>query len=191
MAVGALVALDTDRTDVGEQHHRELPDVAVEAGLRELLAGDRVGRPQRVEPVRGHVPDDPDPEAGSGERLAPHDRLGHAELEADGADRPAYAEATGRLGSERATWLACLREGEYKYVVRPYAPERPGRLVDLVADPSEEDDATARIPERAADMRARLLAMLEGAGPDDSGGLSAEEEAAINKRLAELGYLEA
>ena len=34
VAVGAAVALDADRADVGEQHHRELPDVAVEAGAR-------------------------------------------------------------------------------------------------------------------------------------------------------------
>ena len=34
VAVGAAVALDADRADVGEQHDRELPDVAVEAGAR-------------------------------------------------------------------------------------------------------------------------------------------------------------
>ena len=32
MAVGATVALDADRADVGEQDDRHLPDVAVEAG---------------------------------------------------------------------------------------------------------------------------------------------------------------
>src|SRR4029077_16033520 len=40
VAVGAAVALDADRADVGEQHDRELQDVAVEAGAGELLAGD-------------------------------------------------------------------------------------------------------------------------------------------------------
>ena len=68
VAVGAAVALDADRADVGEQHHRELPDVAVEAGAGELLAGDRVGLAQDVEALAGDLADDPDAEAGAGER---------------------------------------------------------------------------------------------------------------------------
>jgi GMP synthase (glutamine-hydrolysing) len=52
VAVGAPVALDADRAHVGEQDHRELPDVGVQASTGQLLAGDHVGRPQDVEPLR-------------------------------------------------------------------------------------------------------------------------------------------
>ena len=83
MAVGAAVALDADRADVGEQHDRELPDVAVEAGAGELLAGDRVGLAQDVEALAGDLADDPDAEARAGERVPPDDLGGQAELLAD------------------------------------------------------------------------------------------------------------
>ena len=86
VAVGAAVALDADRADVGEQHDRHLPDVAVEAGAGELLAGDGVGLAQDVEALAGDLADDPDAEAGPGERLAPHHRGREAELLADQAD---------------------------------------------------------------------------------------------------------
>ena len=43
MAVGPAVALDAHGADVGEEHDRALPDVAVEAGGGELVAGDPVG----------------------------------------------------------------------------------------------------------------------------------------------------
>ena len=41
VAVGAAVALHADRAHVAEQHDRALPDLAVEAGRGELLAGDQ------------------------------------------------------------------------------------------------------------------------------------------------------
>ena len=52
MAVRPAVALDADRADVGEQHDRALPDLAVETGRGQLLAGDGVGLAQQVEPLR-------------------------------------------------------------------------------------------------------------------------------------------
>ena len=86
VAVGAAVALDADRADVGEQHHRELPDVAVEAGAGQLLAGDGVRLAEDVEPLVGDLADDPDAEAGAGERVPPDDLGRQAELLADQAD---------------------------------------------------------------------------------------------------------
>ena len=83
MAVGAAVALHADAADVGEQHDGALPDLVVEAGGGELLAGDGVGGAQRLEPVVGDLADDPDAEAGPGERLAADDRRGQPELGAD------------------------------------------------------------------------------------------------------------
>ena len=52
-AVGALVALDADRVNVSQKHDRALPDVAVETGLGEFLAGDGVGLAQQVEALLG------------------------------------------------------------------------------------------------------------------------------------------
>ena len=72
-----------DGADVGEQHHRHLPDVPVQAGPGQLLAGDRVGLAQDVEALGGDLADDPDAQAGPGERVAPDDLRGQAELLAD------------------------------------------------------------------------------------------------------------
>ena len=49
--IGAAVALHPDRADVGQQHHRALPDVAVQPGPGQLLADDGVGLAQDVEPL--------------------------------------------------------------------------------------------------------------------------------------------
>jgi len=59
-AVGALVALDADRVNVSQKHDRALPDVAVETGLGEFLAGDGVGLAQQVEALLGDLADDAD-----------------------------------------------------------------------------------------------------------------------------------
>src|SRR5690606_28166741 len=58
VAVGAAVALDADRADVGEQHDRALPDVPVQAGPGELFAGDGVGLAEHVQALPGDLSDD-------------------------------------------------------------------------------------------------------------------------------------
>ena len=50
------------------------------------LAGDRVGLAQDVEPLAGDLADDPDAEAGAGERVPADDLRRQAELLADLAD---------------------------------------------------------------------------------------------------------
>ena len=52
----------------------------------ELLAGDRVGLAQDVEALAGDLADDPDAEAGAGERVPPDDLGRQAELLADQPD---------------------------------------------------------------------------------------------------------
>ena len=69
MAVRATVALDTHGADVAEEHHRELPDVAVETCSGHFLAGDRVGLAEDLEPFVGDLADDPDAEARPWERM--------------------------------------------------------------------------------------------------------------------------
>src|SRR5690242_1808964 len=73
------------RPDVGQDAER-LPELAVQAGLADLVLEDRVGVAQRVQALLGRLAaDDADGQAGAGERLAPDEALGQAEL---GADRP-------------------------------------------------------------------------------------------------------
>src|SRR5690606_27587124 len=83
VAVGPAVALDADAADVREQDHRALPDVTVETGRGELLAGDGVGLAQEVEPFLGDLGDAPHAEAGTGQRLPRDDLVGQAEFLAD------------------------------------------------------------------------------------------------------------
>jgi len=45
MTVGAVVALDAHGADVGQQHHRELPNIAFQTRSVQLLADDGVRRP--------------------------------------------------------------------------------------------------------------------------------------------------
>ena len=52
MAVGAAVALHADGADVGKQHDRALPDLLVQAGLGQLLAGNGVGGAQGTPTTR-------------------------------------------------------------------------------------------------------------------------------------------
>ena len=81
VAVGAAVALHADGAHVGEQHDRELPDVAVEAGRGQLLAGDR-RRPARRTSSRSRstAPMIRIARPGPGERVPPDDLRGQAEL---------------------------------------------------------------------------------------------------------------
>src|ERR1700754_1948341 len=80
VAVRAPVTLHTHRPDVGQQHYGELPDVAVESGLRQFVAGDRVGAAQDVQPIPRDGADDADGETGAGERVPPDDLCRQPEL---------------------------------------------------------------------------------------------------------------
>ena len=72
MGVGPLVPHHADGPDVGE-HGERLPQLALEARPRDLLADDRIGVLEDRHPLGGDLADDPHAEAGSWERLAHHD----------------------------------------------------------------------------------------------------------------------
>src|SRR5829696_2171130 len=84
VGVGALVAHHAHRPDVG-QHGERLPDLAFETCPAQLLADDVVGVLEHGDLVGRDVADDAHGEPRAGERLAPHDLLGQAELLADAA----------------------------------------------------------------------------------------------------------
>src|SRR5262249_47834202 len=79
VAVGALVTLDTDRAD-RRQDGEALPELAVEAGTAPLLERDAAGAGEDLEPFPRALADDPDRQAGAGERVAPDHRLRQPEL---------------------------------------------------------------------------------------------------------------
>jgi arylsulfatase A-like enzyme len=104
-------------------------------------------------------------------------------------DRVAYAEAT----DDRLGWIACVREGRWKYVLAPESQPAHQLLFDLVEDPREQTDLSERLPDQALLLRGRLLSMIEGGGQITSGsGLERApgEEQRVLERLAALGYLE-
>ena len=65
---------------IGQQHHRALPDVAIQAGLRQLLTGDGIGFTQQVQTFLGDLADDADAQARAGEWLTPDNLVGQAQL---------------------------------------------------------------------------------------------------------------
>ena len=84
--VGALVALNADGADVGE-HAERLPELAVEAGLADLILEDVVGLAQHVQALlRRFASHHADRETGPREGLAPDEAFGQSELGADRAD---------------------------------------------------------------------------------------------------------
>ncbi|CKR61648.1 Uncharacterised protein [Mycobacterium tuberculosis] len=85
MAIGATVTLHTHRADIGQQHHRTLPDLVVQARRGQLLTHDRIGVPQRIHPLGGDLPDDPNTQPRSRKRLARHDLLRQTQLPPDRA----------------------------------------------------------------------------------------------------------
>ncbi len=83
MAVGATIALHPHRPHLSQEHHGALPDVTIETRGGQLFPGDAIGVAEHLETLPGDLADDPDAEPRPGERLAPHDGLGQAELEPD------------------------------------------------------------------------------------------------------------
>src|SRR6267143_2721766 len=77
--VGALVAHHAHAAH--RQEHRErLPEPLPQPGVGDLLLYDGVGLAHDLQAVLGDLAEDPDGEAGPGERLARDDRLGQAQL---------------------------------------------------------------------------------------------------------------
>lgn len=101
----------------------------------------------------------------------------------------AFIEAFGRVrGTERDRRLGWRTE-RWKYVEAPHAPDLPDELFDLAADPRERRNLAATEPAQTAALKARVAA-VEGGAVGDGEALSAEEEAAVEARLRDLGYIE-
>jgi arylsulfatase A-like enzyme len=113
----------------------------------------------------------------------------------DGATREAlYLEASGARRMDRPEqWLAGLRTDRYKYARGMYNAKLPEELYDLESDPDEQENLAASRSDVTAGMRARLAMVLEAEAPVEPAEETAytpEEEALLEARLKELGYLD-
>ncbi len=85
MPIRAPVALNADRSDVGEEYDGALPDLGIQPRLRQLLASDGVGITQNLETVSGNLTHDADAKARPRKGLPADDDLRESQLAADGA----------------------------------------------------------------------------------------------------------
>ncbi len=102
----------------------------------------------------------------------------------------AFLEAFGRVRGTPRDRRAGWRTSRWKYIVAPNAPDIPAELYDLAADPRERTNVAGREPARAAELGARIAAVEATAAPGTTTELSPEEQAAVESRLRDLGYLE-
>jgi arylsulfatase A-like enzyme len=105
-----------------------------------------------------------------------------------------YVQASGARRMNRPEqWLAGLRTDRYKYARGMHNADLPEELYDLASDPDERVNLAAQRSDVTADMRARLTAVMQAdapAEPADETAYTAEEEALLEARLRELGYLD-
>jgi arylsulfatase A-like enzyme len=101
-----------------------------------------------------------------------------------------FLEAFGRVRGTPRDRRAGWRTERWKYIVAPNAPDVPAELYDLVADPHERRNLASREPARAAELRARIAAVEAAGAARAATQLSASEQAAVEQRLRDLGYLE-
>lgn len=102
----------------------------------------------------------------------------------------AFVEAFGRVRGTPRDRRAGWRTSRWKYIVAPNAPGVAAELYDLAADPRERTNLAGREPARAAELRARIAAVEATAAPGAAAEMSAAEQAAVERRLRDLGYLE-
>jgi arylsulfatase A-like enzyme len=183
LGAGRTRKLEGHETDVYEDLVR-VPLAVIAPG--KVPAGGRVDQLVRqvdLMPTILDLVDVPVPAGLDGTSLVPALRDGRA------LGLEAFIEAFGRVrGTERDRRLGWRTE-RWKYVEAPHAPEVPVELFDLAADPRERRNVAADEPERVAELRARV-ASVEATAVGAGDALSAEEEAAVEARLRDLGYIE-
>ncbi|MCS6927590.1 MAG: sulfatase-like hydrolase/transferase, partial [Candidatus Binatia bacterium] len=102
----------------------------------------------------------------------------------------AYLEAFLRIRSDPRDRRVGWRTEEWKYIYAPRNPQLPEELYFLREDPHERCNLATQQPAIAAEYRRRIEALQQGPLAHDPGiGMSDAEKAAIEKRLADLGYL--
>jgi arylsulfatase A-like enzyme len=105
-----------------------------------------------------------------------------------------YLQASGARRMNRPEqWLAGLRTDRYKYARGMHNAELPEELYDLESDPDEQQNLASDLSDVTAHMRAALAELMQAetpAGPAPDTAYTPEEEALLEARLRELGYLD-
>jgi arylsulfatase A-like enzyme len=102
----------------------------------------------------------------------------------------AYLEAFLRIRSEPRNRRVGWRTEEWKYIYAPQNPSLPQELYHLPSDPQERSNVAAQRPEIVAQLRQRIEAIQQGPIAANPGQvMSPEEQAQLEKRLVELGYM--
>jgi arylsulfatase A-like enzyme len=102
----------------------------------------------------------------------------------------AYLEAFLRIRSDARDRRVGWRTAEWKYIYAPQNPLLPEELYDLCNDPQERRNVAATRPDIVAALRQRIEAIQHGPlAPNPGQVMSKEEQALIEKRLIELGYM--
>ncbi|HEY7560684.1 MAG TPA: sulfatase [Gaiellaceae bacterium] len=105
-----------------------------------------------------------------------------------------YLEANGaRRMDHPEQWLAGLRTERYKYARGMHNPDLPVELYDLELNPEESENVAVDRPEITAELAARLSELMQvdvDAEPTPETAYTPEEEALLEARLRDLGYLD-
>lgn len=102
----------------------------------------------------------------------------------------AYLEAFLRIRSDPRDRRVGWRTEEWKYIYAPQNPQLAEELYHLPSDPQERQNLAMRRPDVVARLRQRIEALQQGPiAPSPGQVMSPEEQAQIEKRLVELGYM--
>jgi arylsulfatase A-like enzyme len=101
----------------------------------------------------------------------------------------AFVEAFGRVRGTPRDRRVGWRTARWKYVVAPDAPDVAAELYDLAADPRERRNVAALHPDVASTLGTHIAA-VEATALGEVAALTAQEQATIERRLRELGYVE-
>jgi arylsulfatase A-like enzyme len=105
-----------------------------------------------------------------------------------------YLQASGARRMNRPEhWLAGLRTDRHKYVRGMFNGDLPEELYDLESDPGERENLAGKLPGVAAELGERLDELMQTGAPAQAGKETAytpEEQALLERRLQDLGYLD-
>ena len=102
-------------------------------------------------------------------------------------ERSVYIQASGKRLKDQSSWLAGLRTDQWKYAYTFKNKEKSKHyLFDLNKDPFELKNIVDRKPQLAKKMRKNIDEKLKDLKQNK---MTNQEEAKINERLKDLGYL--
>ncbi|MFN8543161.1 MAG: sulfatase-like hydrolase/transferase [Candidatus Binatia bacterium] len=116
---------------------------------------------------------------------------GRSVLDAAPTPLDAYVEACGESIVDPRDWRRGIRTDHWKYI-QVVGGGQPEQLYDVRRDPRERRNLATARPDVVAALRSRLAVRLAAAAAEDDGStrLSADEDALVEAKLRDLGYIE-